>query len=229
MEGLETIEDFVRRAGHDLNEPTRKISAFATLLKLKLDPDLDAQTEDALGYLVDAANRQHGLIEAVLGWLKAATRPLEIEPVDLKTVAEQALARLADDGLTKDAEIEISQLHVVLGDRALIRDVFEAIMRNSLTFKDEDSAQLRVGRGRPDLGDASVVFTDQGIGIADEFQVRVFEPFERLHPRDAYPGHGLGLSVCKMALTRLGGAVTLTSTPGASTSVTLSLPRARGR
>lgn len=209
IEGIETLEDFARRAGHDLNEPARKISAFANLLQHKLASDLEAETAQALNFLEDAAQRQHGLIDAVLHWLKAATRPLQMEPVDLNPVLAEVMAHLTEEGLTDGVEVDVSDLPTVMGDRTLITDVYLALLRNALTFKADLPLEVRVSQGRPAFGDASLLIRDNGIGIPEAFYERVFEPFERLHPREAYPGHGLGLAFCKMALERMGGQIRL--------------------
>ena len=55
---------------------------------------------------------------------------------------------------------------------------------------------------------------DNGIGIAREYQDRIFLPFERLHTSDEYPGTGIGLAIVKRAAERIGGAVGVESQPG---------------
>ena len=69
-----------------------------------------------------------------------------------------------------------------------------------------------------------VAFSDNGIGIDEEFHEQVFELFKRLHTSDRYEGTGLGLAVCRKVVERLGGTIGLASAPGAGTTFTVVLP-----
>lgn len=69
--------------------------------------------------------------------------------------------------------------------------------------------------------------TDNGIGLAEASEELVFKPLGRLHQDDAFPGNGLGLSICRKIIRRHGGELSYRSAPGAGATFTASLPAAR--
>lgn len=67
---------------------------------------------------------------------------------------------------------------------------------------------------------------DNGIGIAAEDRERIFEPFQRLHRQDEYPGTGVGLALCRRIAQRHGGGIRVDSAPGQGACFTVDLPAA---
>ena len=65
---------------------------------------------------------------------------------------------------------------------------------------------------------------DEGIGIAEQHQQRIFQVFERLHATETYPGTGIGLAIVKRGISRMGGTVQVESTPGKGSRFNISLP-----
>ena len=69
-----------------------------------------------------------------------------------------------------------------------------------------------------------ITVADNGIGFEERHQHLIFVPFQRLHPRGAFEGTGIGLTICRKIVERHGGALTAASTPGAGSSFTITLP-----
>jgi signal transduction histidine kinase len=73
-------------------------------------------------------------------------------------------------------------------------------------------------------GRVKLMITDNGIGIAPEFQQRIFKVFERLHDSESYPGTGVGLAVVQKGVEKMGGAFGLQSQPGKGSCFWIELP-----
>jgi signal transduction histidine kinase len=75
---------------------------------------------------------------------------------------------------------------------------------------------------------AVVVVDDNGIGIEPKYRDQIFQMFQRLHGRSAYPGTGIGLALCRKIASTLGGTITVGDSPLGGSRFTVSLPRCEG-
>ena len=109
------------------------------------------------------------------------------------------------------------------GDRTQISQVFSNIIDNAIKYHDPKRSGLIKVTGSNEDGQVIFCVEDNGIGIAQEDQQRVFEIFQRLQP-DANPGEGLGLSIVRKILDRHSGKIWLESEPGIGSKFYVSLP-----
>jgi signal transduction histidine kinase len=119
-----------------------------------------------------------------------------------------------------------TELPAVVGDRALLRRVLVNLVVNALRHSGSDEVRVE-GTPGPGPADVSLRVIDRGHGIPEAEQARVFEKFRtvRRSPVDDPSGDtGLGLPFCKLAVERMGGRISLTSTPGVATVFTIVLP-----
>jgi signal transduction histidine kinase len=114
----------------------------------------------------------------------------------------------------------------VLGAPALLTTVFQNLLGNSLKFRGEDAPRLRVDAERDpdDPGRWLLRFRDNGIGIDAEYAERIFVIFQRLHARNAYPGTGIGLAMCRKTAEHHGGTMWLEPHPPPGTTFVVALP-----
>jgi light-regulated signal transduction histidine kinase (bacteriophytochrome) len=101
----------------------------------------------------------------------------------------------------------------VAGDPSLLGHLFRNLLSNAIKFRSAEPPRVHVGCEQNDTGWLFSV-RDNGIGIDPQYTQRIFTIFQRLHTREEYPGTGIGLSLCKKAVDRLGGDIWLDSEPG---------------
>ncbi|AZU05175.1 PAS/PAC sensor signal transduction histidine kinase [Glycocaulis alkaliphilus] len=217
------LDRFAAVASHDLQEPLRKISAFASLIKRRHQGTLDTETDRSLEFLVDAAGRMRRLIDDLLSYSRASKRPLAVNAVDMDAMMKDILAELelmADDAA---ANIEISSLPVVDGDPTLLRLLMQNLFSNALKYRKGEGVSVSISAAREKNGWKFTV-ADDGIGFDPRFSEKVFAPFQRLHGREEYEGTGIGLAICQQAVERHGGQIWVETAPGEGSRFHFTLP-----
>jgi signal transduction histidine kinase len=201
------LERLVSIASHDLREPLRAINGFSELLEREAGDALSERAREFLEMIKQAGRRMDDLVEG-LSLYGRAGRPGPDGPreVDLGATLDAVTQSLRARIEARGAEITHDELPVVRADPAGVREVLEQLVDNAIKFNGSDRPHVHVGAaGRADGWELTV--SDDGIGVPDRERDRIFEMFRRLHPRDAYPGNGVGLAVCRRIVQRQGGRI----------------------
>ena len=222
------LNRFTTAASHDLQEPLRKISAFASLLRRRLSREaLDRESDQALEFLIDAAGRMRALIDDLLAYSRTSNRALELKSVALGPLVKTVTSTLDLQAREAEAEIVVGALPAVTGDEVLLGLVFQNLISNALKYRDRPGVRVEVSAARTGEGAWAVTVEDDGIGFDMAFAAKIFEPFARLHTREEYSGTGIGLAICQQAAERLGGRIEVRSEPGRGAAFTVILPAER--
>lgn len=215
------LEQFAYVASHDLKQPLRQISSFATLLERRLGDQASDEVRDYLGFLNDGAQRMQALVGDLLDYSRVSHRPLHSDSVAMDEVLSAALVLLNAAVTESAAVIERQPLPKVRGDRSQLERLLQNLVGNALKYRDPAHASLiRVG-----CDDGVFFVADNGIGIAADQADRVFMIFQRLHSAQAYEGTGIGLAICRKIVERHGGRIWLSSAgEGLGTTFFFTLP-----
>ncbi|WP_415831179.1 PAS domain S-box protein [Deinococcus frigens] len=207
------LEQFAYVASHDLQEPLRTLGSYAELLSRRYGEQLDGRANQYLGFMQDAAGRMRGLIQDLLEFSRVGRAGSAPTPLALSD-AVQAVAHSMGAALESgQATLEWDTPHTVLAHAPLIAPLLTNLIGNGLKFTAPGQpARVRVG-SRQDGEMVYITVQDNGIGIAHEYQERVFEIFQRLHRREDYAGNGMGLAICRKIVEHHGGTLWLESTP----------------
>jgi two-component system sensor histidine kinase SenX3 len=222
----EIRNDFVANVSHELKTPVGAISLLAEALESSAD---DAQ---AVRRFAKRMHKESGRLAALvqdiieLSRLQGASVSQEGKAVDINTVITEAVDRSQLPAESKNIRIVVGDRveATVFGDRDLLVTALRNLIDNAIRYSPENT---RVGVGvRAKEGLIAVSVTDQGEGLTQEDQERVFERFYRVDAaRSRHTGGtGLGLSIVKHVASNHGGEVTLWSRPGQGSTFTLRLP-----
>jgi signal transduction histidine kinase len=217
------LEQFAYVASHDLQEPLRKIASFCQLLARRYHGQLDERADQYIDFAVDGAKRMQVLINDLLAFSRVGRQASAHVPLDSADLVADAQANLADLIAESGAEIDVGPLPTVRGERALLTAVFQNLIGNAVKFRGSAPPKVRIAVS-PAGDEWEFSVTDNGIGIAPEYADRVFVIFQRLHAKEAYPGTGIGLAMCRKIVEYHGGRIWLDTSFDAGTLVRFTLP-----
>jgi signal transduction histidine kinase len=224
------LEQFAYVASHDLQEPLRKVASFCQMLESRYAGQLDDRARQYIAFAVDGAKRMQLLINELLTFSRVGQPGTARGPVDLNAVASEAVDRLDATITDTDAQVTVARLPTVAGDATLLTQLFQNLIANSIKFRRMDESPVVRITAEPKDDHWEFACQDNGIGIAPSHAERVFVIFQRLHPRDAYPGTGIGLALCRKIVDFHGGHI-WADTEGhreSGTTIRWTLPEADG-
>jgi light-regulated signal transduction histidine kinase (bacteriophytochrome) len=203
------------------------VVSYLQLLERRYRSLLDDRAVKYIDYAVDGARRMQTLINDLLVYSRAGRRTEERQPVDLEAILERVLKSL-DVAITESgATITHDPLPTVEADPVGLGQLFQNLIGNALKFRGDEPPRIHVAAARQD-GAWLFSVRDNGIGIAPEYQERIFILFQRLHGRDEYAGTGIGLAICKKIVERHGGRLWVESAAGEGTRFLFTIPDSGG-
>ena len=228
-DALQTMETFTYSIAHDLRGPLRAMVVFSSMVVEECSESLHAQGKDYLSRISDAARRMDRLVSDLLVYGRLTHVEATSVPVSLDHALSKVLDDLAAEIEARKAEIEVERpLPVIMGSPVLLNHVLVNIIDNAIKFMPGGRfprVRIRGSREREDCARLSI--SDNGIGIAPEYHVKIFDLFARLHKPSEYSGTGIGLALVKKAMDRMLGKVGLESTPGQGSCFWLEFRAAR--
>jgi PAS domain S-box-containing protein len=218
------LQEFAFVASHDLQEPLRKIQAFSERLASR-STALDDECRDYLQPMTSAAARMQALIIDLLNYSRVNTRGQPLQPLDLNLLLDEVLGDMETAIEQSQARIDYPRLPAVLGDPSQLRQLLQNLLSNALKFQAPGNRPLiRLYVETQNAAHWTLCIADNGIGFEEKYLDRIFNPFQRLHGREAYAGTGIGLAIVKKIAERHGARITASSVPGQGSIFRITFP-----
>jgi PAS domain S-box-containing protein len=226
----EKLEQFSHVVSHDLKEPARTVEAFSGFL---LEDHKDQLDEEGLEYvqrMKRAAGRMRELINDLLNLSSIHMDRASFERVNVEKVLEEVgydlEMRLQGVNLRVDGNIPS-----VRGSRIRIAELFSNLITNAIKYNDKALPSVHVGCLNESRKNGMCTFfvKDNGIGIEERYQERIFAIFEKLNPREDYEGTGAGLAICKRIVEEHKGEIWVESEVGKGSTFYFTIPKADAR
>jgi len=219
----EELDAFAHTVAHDLREPLSLLILGIAVLLEDEPKTLNNDVRDRLNLISQAAHRMRNIISELL--LLASVRKAEvaIEPLDMVDIMTEVQQRLVYMIEEHEAEIVLPKSWpVALGHGPWVAEVWTNYLSNAIKYGGQPP---RIELGAMAEGDGMVRFwiRDNGPGLTPEEQARLFAPFTRLDQVRA-KGHGLGLSIVRRIVEKLGGQVGVESKVGQGSTFSFTLP-----
>lgn len=220
------LEQFAFVISHDLQEPLRMITSFLSQLKRKYDDQLDEKAQQYIFFAVDGAIKMKQIILDLLEFSRVGRFNEPLEEINLNEILKDVCESNKKLIEGTRAQISIKELPIILSHRALMTQLFQHLLENSLKFRHENkSPEIEIGV-RESQKNYDFWIKDNGIGIDQEYTERIFAIFQRLHTSEKFGGGtGIGLALVKKIIDYYGGSIELDSTEGEGSTFYFSLPK----
>lgn len=228
--------EFLSRMSHEIRTPMNGIIGMTAIARQSIDNPpkvLDCLDKITLSstYLLSLLNDVLDMSRIESGKIQLKNEPLDITEI-LEHIQEMFCRKAEDSDITLNIRCnELSTAHVI-GDTLKISQVLVNLMSNALKFTPAGGSvtlEVRQTSSNEDTISLEFIVTDTGIGISEEFQQRIFDPFEQDSSSTSrqYGGTGLGLAISSNFITLMGGTISVHSKLGEGTQFTvcLTMPR----
>lgn len=222
---LEQLKLFAFVTTHDLQEPLHKIQLFGNLIQV--DPLV--QNSESLKNNVEKVSQSveilRNLINQLHEYALISFTEISFSTIDLNEILENVLNELGPQIKNSNAKIYKDQLPKIQGNSSLFSKIFLNLIGNAIHFRKEEESPIIKISTKTSEDSISITVEDNGIGIDSRYLNQIFEPFQRFHHSNKYPGKGLGLATCKRIVQRHGGEISVTSTLGVGSTFTFTLSK----
>jgi PAS domain S-box-containing protein len=199
---------FTYSVAHDLRTPLRGISGFAEALVEEYGDRLDEQGRGYTGRIQAASARMAAVLDDLLhlSWVSRAA--MELQDVDLSAEVTGICDRLRARNAGRHVQVTVEDgVHATV-DRTLIRTALEMLLENAWKFTAaREEATIEFAAAEVDGAPLCCYVRDNGVGFDPAYADKLFQPFQRLHGADEYPGTGIGLASVQRIIDRHGGRV----------------------
>lgn len=212
------LENFAYIASHDLQAPIRSIVSFSNLLQ-KRAQNLSESEREFLAFIISSAKNMQALIGDLLSFSRANTEKIKLKTFDFSALREEIAEELRELIAEKKAILywDIG-CDMITADYIKLKQILMNLIGNSLKFQNKNK-KPEVSVVLKEKGDHwEFMVKDNGIGIAKEFQEKIFLIFKRLHTQEQFAGTGIGLALCKRLVEQHEGAIWLESVLDKGTS-----------
>lgn len=215
------LDHFVYVASHDFKAPLRGIDNLASWIEEDSGTGLTPESKEHLTMLRSRVKRLEVLLDDLLAYSRAGRMKIASETVD---VAELIQGVADDIGLPKGFRLEYDNgLPTILSPRVPLEHVFHNLIANALKHHDKDEGVIRIEAAEDTSGEGyRFLVIDDGPGVPERYQKRVFEMFQTLQPRDDVEGSGMGLAITKRLVHCYNGDIRIVSGDGRGCTVAFS-------
>ncbi|MCR9099325.1 MAG: ATP-binding protein [bacterium] len=199
------LRQFAYITSHDMKEPVRNINRFATLIGRRLKNGDTENMEEFLGYISRSALQLDELIRDVFSFTQLEETKKHYATTNLGELVRTVQTDLDSIIKEKNGTVAFAEQEMTVPDK-LLKIVLKNLFENAWKYNQNEVARIELS-----CAESATHYTfrvaDNGIGIPAEYDNYVFNMFKRLHAREEYTGSGLGLSIVKKLVNKMGGEI----------------------
>jgi len=230
----EAKTEFLQRMSHDIRTPINGICGMVNMADHYAD-DMEKQKEYRTK-VKEASNLLLELVNDVLDMSKLESGEIVLEeiPFNLSSIYREVFVVIEQVAAEQNLQIVWEKKEIthrdLIGSPRYVKRVMMNILSNAMKYNRENGhiyiSCIEIPSGQPETTTMEFVCRDTGIGMAEEFQKHIFEPFAQEHAgsRTKFSGTGLGMPISKKLIEKMGGTITFESAEGIGTTFVLRVP-----
>ncbi len=230
----EAKTEFLQRMSHDIRTPINGICGFVNMADHYAD-DMEKQTEYRTK-VKEASNLLLELVNDVLDMSKLESGEIVLEeiPFNLSSISREVFVVIEQMAAEQNIQIEWEKKEIThrdfIGSPGYVKRVMMNILSNAVKYNRENGhiyiSCMEIPSEQPEMTTMEFVCRDTGIGMSEEFQKCVFEPFAQEHTgsRTKFAGTGLGMSIAKNLIEKMGGSISFESEERVGTTFVIRVP-----
>jgi signal transduction histidine kinase len=219
------METFSYTESHDLRAPVRANVGFSQILREDHGDQLDAEGQRKLGIISDEAKRMGLLIDDLLAFSRLGRQSVEPIELDMTDMARRMFERIKSQNGGSRAELKLGPLPSVVGDRALLDQVWANLVGNAIKYSGKREQPVVEIGAVSDEREHIYYVRDNGAGFDPRYKHKLFGVFQRLHDASEFSGTGVGLALVQRIVLRHHGRVWAEGKPDQGASFYFALPR----
>ena len=230
----EAKTEFLQRMSHDIRTPINGICGLVNMAEHYVD-NMEKQTEYRTK-VKEASNLLLELVNDVLDMSKLESGEIVLEeiPFNLSKISREVFVVIEQMAAEQNIQIKWEKKEIthrdLIGSPGYVKRVMMNILSNAMKYNRENGhiyiSCIEIPSGQPEMTIMEFVCRDTGIGMAEEFQKHIFEPFAQEHSgsRTKFAGTGLGMPIAKKLIEKMGGTITFESVEGVGTTFVIRVP-----
>jgi signal transduction histidine kinase len=230
----EAKTEFLQRMSHDIRTPINGICGLVNMADHYAD-DIKKQTEYRIK-VKEASNLLLELVNDVLDMSKLESGEIVLEeiPFNLGSISREVFVVIEQMAAEQNIQIEWEKKEIThrdfIGSPGYVKRVMMNILSNAVKYNRENGhiyiSCMEIPSEQPEMTTMEFICRDTGIGMTEEFQKCVFEPFAQEHTgsRTKFAGTGLGMSIAKNLIEKMGGSISFESAEGVGTTFVIRVP-----
>ena len=230
----EAKTEFLQRMSHDIRTPINGICGLVNMAEHYAD-NMEKQTEYRTK-VKEASNLLLELVNDVLDMSKLESGEIVLEeiPFNLSKISREVFVVIEQMAAEQNIQIKWEKKEIthrdLIGSPGYVKRVMMNILSNAMKYNGENGhiyiSCIEIPSGQPETTTMEFVCRDTGIGMTEEFQKHIFEPFAQEHSgsRTKFAGTGLGMPIAKKLIEKMGGTITFESVEGVGTTFVIRVP-----
>ena len=230
----EAKTEFLQRMSHDIRTPINGIRGLVNMADHYAD-DMEKQTEYRTK-VKEASNLLLELVNDVLDMSKLESGEIVLEeiPFNLSSISMEVFVVIEQMAAEQNIRVAWEKKEIThrdfIGSPGYVKRVMMNILSNAVKYNKENGqiyvSCVEIPSEQPEMTTMEFVCRDTGIGMAEEFQKHIFEPFAQEHTgsRAKFAGTGLGMAISKKLVEEMGGTITFESEKGVGTTFVIRVP-----